>query len=756
MRVPDIREALALHQAGQLPEAEGLYQAIVAVRPADFNALHLLGVLWTHQGRYDEAVATISKALMLDPRSFDAHYNLGNALNAMGRHNDAVASFRRALDIKANHPLAYNNLGIALYDGGKIDDAIMAFGCALVADQNYAEAHFNLARLLALRGKHELAIAGYRRAIALKPDYVDAHINLGAALQALVYYDEAADSLNRALLLRPDSVEALNNLGVVLREMGKCEESVSCFKRALTLDPHFASAYGNLCAVLQLLKRDDEAIGCLENWLKIQPDNVNCWNILGTVQTRIDRYEDAASSFRSSLAIRPTVDAHAGLAYALLRTARGAEAVASYQQALALDPDNVSVHSDYVYALDFVPELGFVEHQAERRRWYEHHARKLASEIEPHGNDRTPDRKLRIGYVSADFNGNSPSLVFGPVLRHHDRSKFDLVLYSENRFESPNTKEFREMASPWRDTMTLSDREMVRQIRDDGIDILVDLSGHSYGNRLLVFARKPAPVQVTAWGMATGTGVPTIDYFLSDPVSVPESARPYFAEKIFDLPCILGPVIPEHAPAVESLPYARGAPFTFGCLNRLNKITDRVVALWARLLREVPDSRLLLKDAQLSDPSERHRMTSAFRAQGISEDRLILLPRTPRLEHLAAFGRVDIALDPFPTTGGISTQEAMWMGVPVVVMLGNGIPSRASAAMVSAVGLADWVAANEDEYVDIAKRFAADPVALAKLRGSLRPSMASSPLGDAVKYCRAVEDGYRTMWRRWCQTEPTH
>lgn len=754
MAVPDIREALALHQAGRLPEAEGFYRTIVAAHPEDFNALHLLGVVWTQQGRYDEAVTIISKALVRNPRSFDAHYNLGNALNALGRHKDAAASFQHALEINANHPLAHNNLGIALQDGGKIDDAIVAFGRALAADPNYAEAHFNLARVWALRGGHESAVAGYRRAIALKPDYVDAHINLGVALRALARYGEAGDSLNRALSLRPDSVEALNNLGVVLREMGKYDESVSCFKRALTLDPRFAQAYGNLCAVLQLLKRDDEAVGCLQSSLEIQPDNVDSWNLLGTAQTRIDRYADAASSFRGSLAIRPTVEAHAGLGYALLRMGRGAEAVASYRAALVLDPSNVSVHSDYVYALDFVPELGFVEHQAERRRWYERHARKFASAIEPHVNDRTPDRKLRIGYVSADFNANSPSLVFGPVLGNHDRSKFDLVLYSENRFESANTKEFREVASPWRDTMTLSDKEMVRRIRDDDIDILVDLSGHSYGNRLLVFAHKPAPVQVTAWGMATGTGVPTIDYFFSDPVSVPESARPYFAEEIFDLPCILGPVIPHYAPAVESLPCARGAPFTFGCLNRLNKITDGVVVLWARLLREVPGSRLLLKDAQLSDPSERHRMMSAFRAQGISDDRLILLPRTPRLEHLAAFGRVDIALDPFPTTGGISTQEAMWMGVPVVAMLGNGIPSRASAAMVSAVGLTDWVAASEDEYVEIAKRFAADPVSLAKLRASLRPSMASSPLGDAVKYCRAVEDAYRTMWQRWCRTVP--
>jgi predicted O-linked N-acetylglucosamine transferase (SPINDLY family) len=566
-------------------------------------------------------------------------------------------------------------------------------------------------------GRFDDAAESYRRALALDSHYAPAHYNLGNILMVLKRYEEAAESYRRALEIKPDYAEAHHNLGAALHALDRCAEAILSVHQALMIQPNFAEA----------------------------------WCSLGGMMLRIERFGDAHTAFRQSLAADPMSKAWAGLGYAQMRMGNGPESVLSFRHALEMDPTNIEVHSNYIYSLDFIPEPGFAEHQAERKRWYEYHGRKFASAIKPHKNDRSPDRKLRIGYVSADFNHHSPSLAFGPVMRHHDRSQFELFLYSGVLIEGKETEFFREMATVWCDTKDLSDDTLAQRIRDDRIDILVDLAGQSLGNRLLVLARKPAPVQVTAWGYATGTGVPTIDYLFADPVSIPESARPHFAEAIYDLPCILGHVVPDYAPDVGPLPCAGGAPVTFGCLNRLNKITAGVVRVWGRLLREMPESRLLLKDAQLSDPNECRRMIDAFGAEGVVEDRLILMSRTPHFEHLAAFGRVDIALDPFPTTGGISTLEAMWMGAPVVAMLGNSIPSRVGAAIVSAAGLTDWVAANEDEYVAIAKRFATDPIGLAKLRATLRPSLATSPLGDSVQYCRAVEDAYRIMWRRWCQ-----
>ena len=671
-----------------------------------------------HAGRLEEAEKIYQALVETNPRHFDALHLLGVVRIAQGRYEEAATTISRAL---RQNPRSF-------------------------------DAHYNIGNALSALGRHKEAVTNYRRALAINSQHPLAHNNLGITMQALGRFDDAGESYRRALALDPNYAPAHYNLGNILMVLKRYEEAAESYRRALAIKSDYAEAHHNLGAALYALDRCAEAILSVHQALMLQPNFAEAWCSLGGMMLAIERYSDAHTAFRQSLDAGPMSKAWAGLGYAQMRMGNGSESVRSFRNALEMDPANIEVHSNYIYSLDFIPEPGFAEHQAERKRWYECHGRQFASAIKSHKNDRTPDRKLRIGYISADFNHHSPSLAFGPVMHHHDRSQFELFLYSGVLIEGKETQFFREMATAWCDTHDLSDDALAQRIRDDGIDILVDLAGQSLGNRLLVLARKPAPVQVTAWGYATGTGVPTIDYLFADPVSVPESARPHFAEAIYDLPCIIGHVVPDYAPDVRPLPCAGGEPFTFGCLNRLNKITAGVMRVWGRLLREVPESRLLLKDAQLSDPNECRRMIDGFGVEGVAEDRLILMSRTPHLEHLAAFGRVDIALDPFPTTGGISTLEAMWMGVPVVAMLGNSIPSRVGAAIVSAAGLTDWVAANEDKYVAIAKRFAADRVGLAKLRASLRPSLATSPLGDSVQYCRAVEDAYRTMWRRWCQT----
>jgi predicted O-linked N-acetylglucosamine transferase (SPINDLY family) len=256
---------------------------------------------------------------------------------------------------------------------------------------------------------------------------------------------------------------------------------------------------------------------------------------------------------------------------------------------------------------------------------------------------------------------------------------------------------------------------------------------------------------MTGWGHALGTGVANIDYFLADPVSVPATARHLFAEKVIDLPCIIGYEAPPYAPAVTPLPAAAGRPFTFGCFNRLSKLTDGSLSLWATLLMALPGSRLVLKDAQLSDPEERERIAACFAARGVVGSRLVLLPGTSHADHLAAYGQVDTALDPFPTNGGVTTAEALWMGIPVVALAGRSVSGRVSAGILSALGLEDWIAGSEEEYLDIAIRHAADTAALAALRRGLRPLMRALPVGNPVAYCRAVEDAYRRAWRAYCQ-----
>ena len=716
--VPGIRDALAFHQAGRLAEAEALYRAIVVANPHHFDALHLLGVVWTQQGRYEEAVTSISKALKRNPRSFDAHYNLGNALNALRRYKDAVASFRRAIEINPKHPLANNNLGVALQDAGHTDDAIKAFRRALVADPNYPEAHFNLARALASQGHYDDAVAGYRRAIALKPGYVDAHINLGAALQAVSRYDEAADSLNLALSLSPDSVEALNNLGIVLRELAQYDDAIDCLERALTINPQFAEAHNNLANALKDARRYDEAIAHYRQATALKTDYAEAWNNLGTALGLLNQYE---------------------------------EAIACYRKALAIKPDFPEAHSYLIFTIDFLPGSSVEDQQAERARWYSDHAARFVPAIRPHINSRIPNRHLKIGYVSADFRRHSAALAIGPVIRHHDRNQFDVVLYSGVKREDEVTQDFKAQATLWRPVAGLSDEALCEQIRADGIDILIDLSGHTEGNRLLVFARKPAPVQMTGWGHALGTGVRTIDYFLADPVSVPANVRSLFAETVIDLPAIIGYEAPAYAPNVAALPSLSGQALTFGSFNRISKLTPATLAAWSRLLQVVAGSRLLLKDSQLSDPGERRRITEVLGGYGIDPSRLLLLPGTSHAEHLAAYGQMDIALDPFPTNGGVTTTEALWMGVPVVALLGSSVSSRVSAGILSGLGLKDWIAASVEDYVAIAARQAADRDGLSVLRQRMRSLMNASLVGNPGTYCRAVEAAYHTAWRSYCR-----
>jgi predicted O-linked N-acetylglucosamine transferase (SPINDLY family) len=302
----------------------------------------------------------------------------------------------------------------------------------------------------------------------------------------------------------------------------------------------------------------------------------------------------------------------------------------------------------------------------------------------------------------------------------------------------------------WRRVTWLSDAAVAERIRADRIDILVDLSGHSDGNRLPVFARKPAPVQVTAWGHATGTGIAAVDYLLADAIAVPAHVRSLFAERVVDLPCIVGYDSPAGAPPVAPAPSCSGRPITFGCFNRLAKISDQTVALWAQLLSAVPHSRLALKDAQLSNPAERSRMAGIFARRGIDAGRLLLLPGTSHIEHLAAYAEVDIGLDPIPVSGGVTTMEALWMGVPVVSLLGKSLAGRISAAIVSAAGLETWAASTEDEYVAVARRAAIDVPALSELRRTMRSRMRASKIADPQAYCGAVEEAYRTMWRSYC------
>ncbi|HYH22078.1 MAG TPA: tetratricopeptide repeat protein [Azospirillum sp.] len=681
-------------------------------------------------------MATVEEALGI---ALDLHQG--------GRLNEAETLYRRILDAVPDQGDARHLLGVLRAQRGDAGQAV-ALLCRAVALRPGADAfHGNLGKAHLLAGDAARALSAFARAAHLAPDNAEHAASRDGALGRL--------GPGARLALDPADAVLWNERGIAVHREGRYAAAEAAFRRTLALDPEFAAAANNLAGTLYPSGRREEAVAMYRHALALQPDDCNAATNLGNVLKRLNRLGEALAWCERAWRVNPdAANTNGNLGRVLQALARPGEAVERLRRAVALNPGDSSTHSDLIFTLDLDPEVGVVEQQAERRRWAARHAAGLAPADPAFANPRDPERRLRVGYVSADFRFHSAAFAFGPVLTSHDPARVELVCYSNNPVEDAMTARLRAAAALWRPVYGLSDEELAAQIRADGIDVLVDLSGHSLGNRLLTFARRPAPVQATAWGHVTGTGLSTMDALLADPVSVPECDRPLFPETIVDLPCVLFCDSPADAPDVVPLPpAAAGRGVTFGCLNRLNKMSDPALALWCRILRAVPGARLLIKAPGAEEPTVRDRLTAAVAAHGVESERLVLIGRSSRVEHLATYGLVDIALDPFPQSGGVSTVEALWMGVPVLTLLGRTLPGRIAAAVLDAAGLPDWIVKDEEAYLRRAVAAAADVERLTRLRASLRADIVARPLGDARVYTRAVEDAYRHLWRRWCAAD---
>ena len=629
------------------------------------------------------------------------------------RWGEAERLCRMVLEMRPDHTVANHALGVSLQGQGRLEETIAGYRRILAAAPDDAGTHLRLGIALQVWGRAEEAEAHYRRALAARPGFAEAHYKLGHLFQSRQRLDEAIACYRQALALKPDWADAHNNLGLVLYGLDRLEEALACYGRALELDADLAEAHNNCGVSLQALGLLDEAPARYRQALALQPDCPGFHVNLGNLE---------------HLRGRP------------------GEAALHYQRALALDPEMSETRSNLIFNLDLVPDVDSARQQAERRRWGERHAAPLAPPPGfRHPNPPQPERRLRIGYVSADFRRHSAFYTFAPVILNHDRARFEPVCYANSPVEDAHTARLREAVPAWRPVAGLSDTELADLVRADGIDILVDLSGHSAGNRLLTFARKPAPLQVTAWGHAFGTGLAAMDALFSDPVVVPPAERALLAEAVVDLPCCICYQPPSYAPAVRERSAAAGT-ITFGSLNRLSKIGDEGLRLWRELLIRRPKARLILKDVTLENAAVRTRILAVLTGPSVAADRILLLGGTPHEEHLATYHWIDIALDPFPHGGGITTAEALWMGVPVLTLRGATAPGRVSASILTAAGLADWIAQDRDDYLARALAATGGPGA----RADVRARLASSPVGDVVAYTRAVEASYRDMWRRWC------
>ena len=754
LKIPEaIQAAIKHHQVGQLQPAEHIYRQVLAADPNNADANHLLGVIVSQAGQNDAAIHLIRKAIRSKPEYAAAHYNLGNALKDQGHLEEAADSYRQALTIKPDYAEAHYNLGNALKDQGQLKEAADSYRQALSIKPDNADAHNNRGIVLKDQGRLEEAADSYRRALSIKPDYADAHNNLGNALNDQGRLKEAADSFRQALTIKPDYAEAHNNLGNVLTKQGRLEEAADSFRQALSIKPDFAEAHNNLGITLKDQGRLEEAVDSYRQALSIKADFAEAHYNHGAVLTIQGRLEEATDSYRQALSIKPDyADAHNNLGNVLTKQGRLKEAAESYRRALSIKPDHDAAHSNLLYGLNYFSNISGKDIYNEALKWDQQHAKTLLKEEPVYQNNKEKERKLRIGYVSPDFRTHSVAYFFEPLLKAHDQENVEVYCYSNVMRPDDVTGRLKAEADNWFSIVGKNDEDVAEQIRSDGIDILVDLAGHTANNRLLVFAYKPAPIQVTWLGYPNTTGMSAIDYRFTDKVADPiGEADNLYSEELIRLGtgflCYQGD---DSAPEISALPCLERGYVTFGSFNNLTKITPEVVKLWSGILRSAPHTHLLLKSTQLLDEEMRARCRGMFEKERISGDRLELLGWLPKQEdHLGLYGKIDIGLDPFPYNGTTTTCEALWMGVPVVTMLGDRHAGRVGASILEHVGLGGLIANGPKSYVEIVLELYKDIEKLTALRNGLRDQMMASPLCDASAFAKNVEEAYFRMWERY-------
>src|SRR5450432_225763 len=647
----------------------------------------------------------------------------------------AIPLYARAIAQGCTQPDAYNDLGALLGARGQIPAAVVQLEMALALDHRAVVVRKNLCQALAAMGfaaseagRWSDAAAAFGRLTVLDPDSVSSHTNAGAALRRLRSPGPALPYMQRAVELRPQGAAERFNLGSVLLELNRaeCEQELD---RTLVLDPAHVGARVHLAVVYNRLGQLSRAAALLREAIDHAPDHA---------------------------------DAHGNLAGILREQGQMAASLEHYRRSLGLAPDSHRVHSNYLLARQADPAAEPAELLAEHVTW----DARFAAPLDPGpaapgvprryspSVDRNPDRRLRIGYVSPDLRSHAVASFIEPIIAAHDRTQVHVTCYSD-AVPDPVTLRIQNAARPevWREVRGLTDEALASRIVEDEIDVLVDLSGHTADNRLLTFARRPAPVQVTYCGYPGTTGLAAMGWRLTDEIAAPPGpADLQHTEQLWRLPhgFLCFQPNPEY-PAPGPLPSLERGFVTFGCFNNLSKLGDQVLRLWARILLSVPSSHLLLKARALSDQEPRERLRRTFLELGIEPERieLVAYAATP-VEHAACHARIDVALDPFPYAGATTTCDALWMGVPVVTLAGERHAGRVGASLLGRIGCPELVAASTDSYVEIAARLAVDPARLAGYRASLRSRMTDSPLTNPSVIARDIEAGYRAMWRLFC------
>jgi predicted O-linked N-acetylglucosamine transferase (SPINDLY family) len=705
-------------ESGQFLEAEQIFRQALKANPANAAALKGLGQVFAVSGRIPEAIGSFEKAHQLDNNDWETLVHLAAALRIQDRLDEAISHYQKALRLQPEFAQVYLNLGDTLRAKGRMDEALAFYQEALNKWPFLAWAYFGMAKVFEAQRKLNDTIAYYKKAVQAWPFFAEAHREAGHVFRSLGQLQPALLAYRQALQCKPDDPDTHTQLGNIAVHMSRFDEALAHFQSAIKANPHFAEAQHGLGMAYTFQGKVDEAEACFRKACELSPN------------FPVPRYN---------------------LGLALQSQGNLIEAMECLRQAVRLNPNDPVAHASLLSSMNCDPDVDSATLLAEHRRWAERHA-PPSSNWPNYENTPDPNRVLRIGYLSPDFRLHAVAYFMEPILANHNRRQVESYCYADVAAPDTMTQHLQSKAHQWRHTVNMPHEVLFNGIRQDKIDILVDLAGHMGNNRMQVFARKPAPIQVSYLGYPATTGLPAIDYRIVDSVTDPPGEPSCHTEELVRLPdvfcCYLGP---PHLPLETSPPSQRSKTITLGSLHKLEKLNDQVIDLWCQILKDLPSARILLgRDTLQGKTTE--RLLERFRKRGIDSSRINLRQANSfSLQHMQLYDEMDVSLDTFPWSGHTTACESLWMGVPVVTLRGKRFAGRMVASVLTCLGLPDLIAETPEEYRKLAVKLANDLPRLANLRGRLRSMMVQSPLCDGVAFAKKIEDAYRCMWRRWCE-----
>lgn len=683
------------------------------------------------------------------------------ALHHQGKLAEAGKIYRDVLKTEPNNQDALHLTGLIALSDQKFDTAKELITKAIAIAPNVSLFHANLGRALAGLLDYPAAMKAYLTATQLDPENIDATFHLGNLYKNTGKFAEAESCYQKVLGHTPDHVAALNNLGNIYKDQGKFEQAFACYEKAIAADPLVADLYINMGNAYKDMMMPQEAVNFYRKAIEVRPDFPDPYNNIGYILQHTGKLSDSIIYYQKALDMEPDLpEVYHNLGNVYKDMGEFPESIAAYRKAVALRPDFVNAHTNILFAMNYDEKATPPEMLDEARKWWQQQAAHLADQYRLM-NSPVTGRKLRIGYVSPDFCLHSVSFFFLSLLEKHDVNRFETFCYSDVKRPDAMTIRLQGLAGHWRQITGMTDEAVADLIHSDKIDILFDLTGHTANNRLLAFARRPAPVQVSWLGYPNTTGVATIQYRITDAVADPSGTSDFFyTEKLIRLPgSFLCYSPPETAPDIGELPAGQQGKITFGSFNNITKTSESVIKVWCDILKQVKNSRIMLKSIVFEDPAAQRRYLDMFRRYGIAAERVVLKKRTTSTEeHLGLYNEVDIGLDPFPYNGTTTTCEALWMGVPVIALRGNLHCSRVSASILTNTGLDQYIAETRQEYVNKAVALAGDMKQLEQFRASARTLLSQSVLLNKALFAAEMEKAIEEMWHHWCashQGQPT-